>query len=100
MNKAENEMTKELQIDRRNFLRASIAASTVAVTGSAMAQNTKASGTFPGRRLSQIAHDELEFELEEATISRLSDAMKSGELTARSIAEKYLARIEKVDKAG
>jgi amidase len=38
------------------------------------------------------------FELEEATVASLRDAMTSGRLTARAIAEKYLARIEAVDK--
>jgi amidase len=40
------------------------------------------------------------FELEEATIARLQEAMQSGAMTARSIAEKYLARIQDVDKHG
>src|SRR5262245_14258324 len=40
------------------------------------------------------------FELDEKTIAELQEAMKSGGLTARSIAEKYLSRIEAVDKQG
>ncbi len=40
------------------------------------------------------------FELEEATISQLQDGMKSGKWTARSIAAKYLRRIEALDKQG
>jgi amidase len=40
------------------------------------------------------------FELDELTIADLQDAMKSGKFTARSIAEKYLARIEAIDKQG
>jgi amidase len=39
------------------------------------------------------------FELEETTVTDLQVAMQSGKLTARSIAEKYLARIAAVDKA-
>jgi amidase len=38
------------------------------------------------------------FELEEITIQTLQDGMKSGRFTARSIAEKYLERIEKLDR--
>lgn len=38
--------------------------------------------------------------MEEATIAELQGAMKSGKLSARSIAEKYLARIAKMDKGG
>jgi amidase len=40
------------------------------------------------------------FELDEITISELQDGMKSGKYTARSIAEKYLARIDQIDKHG
>jgi amidase len=40
------------------------------------------------------------FELDEITVSALQQAMQSGRLTARSIAEKYLARIEEADKHG
>ena len=40
------------------------------------------------------------FELEEITITELQDGMKSGKHTARSITEKYLARIQAVDKHG
>jgi amidase len=42
----------------------------------------------------------LSFEFDEATIADLQDAMKSGKCTARSIAEKYLARIDQIDKHG
>ena len=38
------------------------------------------------------------FELEEVTIAELQDGMKSGKFTARSLVEKYLARIDEVDK--
>ncbi len=40
------------------------------------------------------------FELEEATIAELQAGMKSGKFTARSLVEKYLARIEEIDKQG
>ena len=39
-------------------------------------------------------------EMEEVTIAELQNAMKSGKMSARSIAEKYLARIAKLDKRG
>jgi amidase len=38
------------------------------------------------------------FELDEITISDLQDGMKSGKFTARSLVEKYSARIEEIDK--
>jgi amidase len=40
------------------------------------------------------------FELEEATIANLQEAMTSGRLTSHAITERYLARIEAVDKRG
>jgi amidase len=40
------------------------------------------------------------FELEETTIAQLQAGMSSGQFTARSLAEKYLKRIDEVDKRG
>jgi amidase len=40
------------------------------------------------------------FEFEEITIAELQESMKSGKHTARSIAEKYLERIDAIDKHG
>src|SRR5262249_34589688 len=40
------------------------------------------------------------FELDEKTIADLQEGMKSGGMTARSIAEKYLSRITAIDKQG
>ncbi|HVI09980.1 MAG TPA: amidase [Candidatus Binatia bacterium] len=38
------------------------------------------------------------FELDEITIAELRDSMKSGRFTARSLVEKYTARLEDIDK--
>jgi amidase len=40
------------------------------------------------------------FELDEITIAELQNGMKTGKLSARSLTEKYLGRIEEVDKQG
>ncbi len=40
------------------------------------------------------------FELDEATIAQLQGMMQEGRTSARSLAEKYLARIEEIDKHG
>ena len=40
------------------------------------------------------------FELDEVTIDDLQEGMKSGKYTARAITEKYLSRIEGIDKSG
>jgi amidase len=46
------------------------------------------------------ASDVKPFELDEITISDLQDGMKSGKFTARSLVEKYSARIAEIDKRG
>jgi len=68
-------------MDRRDLLRYSLLAS-----GAALAR------TF--------AAPQKPFELEEATVTDLQARMKSGEFTAQSLAEKYLARIDEIDKRG
>src|SRR5262245_43726709 len=40
------------------------------------------------------------FEFDEATIAGLLEGMKSDKLSARTIVEKYLARIEAIDRQG
>jgi amidase len=40
------------------------------------------------------------FELDEITIPELQEGMKSGRFTARSLVEKYAARIDEIDKPG
>ena len=64
-------------MDRRTFLRHAAAAAALARAASA-----------------QTAA------LEEMTIGDLSDHMRSGQLSARSLAEQYLARIESIDRSG
>jgi amidase len=80
---------------RRTFLRTT-------VLGGAVATAISVDPVFTRGRGRSASHlDELpSFEFEETTISDLQDAMKSGKVTARSIAEKYLARINEIDKQG
>jgi amidase len=68
-------------MDRRDLLRYSLLTGGTALAG-------------------KIAAAQSTFELEEATVTDLQARMKSGELTARSLAEKYLARIDANDKRG
>ncbi len=82
---------------RREFLRTTLiggvaAAATVAIEPST-ARARENSPAAP-------AADVPSFELDEATTTDLQDAMKSGKYTARSITERYLARIEQIDKQG
>jgi amidase len=67
-------------MDRRAFLTRSL------VIGSAFAGASSASAE--------------PFELEEASLGSLQEMMKAGALTSVSLTEKYLARIEQVDKNG
>ncbi len=78
---------------RRNFLRAGLV-------------TTVASAAYPAlgaaRELDQQSPDVIprEFELDELTIDDLQQAMQSGKYSSRSLTEKYLARIQDIDKGG
>jgi amidase len=79
-------------IDRRKFLRDSLAGS-IAAAACASAPAAHANLLTTAQRTGS-------FELEETTIEALQAAMSSGKHTARSIAQKYLARIEEIDRGG
>jgi amidase len=81
--------------DRRSFLRAALTSGVATLLYPALG----AAREIVSSPLPQPA-DIKRFELEEITIPELQDAMKSGRLTARSLAEKYLARIDEIDKRG
>jgi amidase len=72
--------------DRRDFIRAGAAAGVLAA----------------GLRVSpaEAKAGPVEFDLEETTVADLRRRMESGQDSARSIAEKYLERIEAVDRSG
>ena len=78
---------------RRNFLRASIATS-------------MAAAAYPALGASRVADPPSEsnppssFELDELTLADLQKALQSGQVTSHSLTEKYLARIQEIDKAG
>ena len=65
----------------------------------ALAGAAAAAGTL-GAQPSAQKPAETAFELAEATVDDLQKRMSSGALTARAIAERYLARIEAVDRRG
>jgi amidase len=79
---------------RRNFLQYSGLASVGALSGGRIGLRPRKADAG-GREKAPGS-----FELEEATIAGLQQGMGTGALTARSIAEKYLARIRDIDKAG
>lgn len=79
---------------RRNFLRAGLA-------------TTVATATCPALAAARVADQSpspnvipREFELDELTIDDLQQAMQSGKYSSRGLTEKYLARIQDIDKAG
>jgi amidase len=80
---------------RRDFLQRSALASALAITKPVLA--TAKPDADVGDPLGQYRET---FEFDELTIAELQDGMKSGKLSARSIAGKYLERIEDIDKGG
>ena len=81
-------------MNRRNFIKRT----TVAGAGiTAFGWNPESEKTSPA--LFNYATDD-NFELNEITISELSEGMASGKYTSRQLVELYLNRIETVDKAG
>lgn len=81
---------------RRTFLRYGGIASASVFSNQIFSQRAQMSDSAR----SETPAGSFSFELEEATIAQLQQAMGSGALTARSIAEKYLARIRDIDKRG
>ncbi|MFP2927501.1 amidase [Pyxidicoccus sp. 3LG] len=80
-------------LSRRAFL-GGTAAATALVTMDSHAQAATAAPAS-GKALAATP-----FELEEATVADLQAAMKSGKDTAHGLAERYLARIQALDRAG
>lgn len=78
---------------RRKFLQTTGLVTAFAITHPGLAVTAEHLPEHPVRPMK-------EFELDEFTISDLQEAMRSGKFTARSIAKKYLERIEDVDKSG
>jgi amidase len=86
---------------RREFLRTTLLG-TAAIATAAAAATPLAARKESVRGVNGVIYsaDVPAFELDETTISDLQEAMKSGKLTSRSITEKYLARIDQIDKQG
>ena len=82
---------------RRSFLRGSLLAGTAAsLTGFRPALSAAREVSPPAA----ASVDVKPFELDEITISTLQQGITSGQFTARSLVEKYTARIHEVDKHG
>jgi amidase len=94
-----NRRTAKLASNRRSFLQASFFGG-AAVTLSPLYPALGAARDISSSATSSPAPEVKSFELDEITIADLQDGMKSGKFTARSLAEKYTARIEEIDKQG
>jgi amidase len=80
---------------RRGFLRNTLVSGAGAVLYPALA----AGRVFPAQPLEARAPG-VSSELEEIMVGKLQEQMQTGEFTARSLAEQYLARIDSYDKHG
>ncbi|MGP0019403.1 MAG: amidase [Candidatus Sulfotelmatobacter sp.] len=80
---------------RRRFLQAALSTGGTAALFPALS-----AGRATGAPAKPAAAEVKPFELDEITIPELQDGMKSGRFTARSLVEKYLARIDEIDKHG
>ena len=90
--------TRGLEIPtRRRFLQASVIGGVAtAVAMPLRPLLAKVRENLPPRPPAEV----LSFEFDEITIGDLQDGLKSGKYTAHSIAEKFLARIDQIDKQG
>ena len=93
--KSSKEVSKPVAPSRRRFLTTSVVGGVSAAVLPALA-GARAFAPAPVAAQSEVPS----FELDEITISDLQAGMASGKYTARSIAEKYLARIDQIDKHG
>jgi amidase len=94
MDRIEESKNNDGNLSRRGFVKSGLLGGLAAAALPALAFAEKTVST-PVPRI-----DISPFELEEASISELAEGMASGKYTARSIAEKYLARIEAIDRQG
>jgi amidase len=78
-------------LDRRRFVKGAIAAGAISVTGCGRSQRPELAAPAPSSE---------PFDLEELSISDLQARMLSGKESARSITEKYLRRIDALDRQG
>jgi amidase len=75
---------------RRDFLQATLTAGVAMMAGPGMGSD----------KSKQFVEQPGPFELDEVTVGELAERLRSGKETVRSIAEKYIGRIESVDQGG
>jgi amidase len=87
-------------MNRRAFVVSGVVSGTLALAGTAIPRRADAANVRPVRHGPEAWTAPDDFPLAEITIDRLQQAMQSGQYTARSIAEQYLARIDALDQRG
>jgi amidase len=96
-----NNRRDETTPSRRSFLKVGMLGGAALAAAPLAEQRADASLTArPVPPSAQAAPAIAAFELDEITIAALQDGMKSGKFTARSLTEKYLARIQEIDQRG
>ena len=94
---AKNKLMGKAAASRRTFLRSTVASgASIAVYPALAAARDLSSAAQTPKSFPNVKT----FELDEITIADLQDGMKSGKFTARSLVEKYQARIAEIDKQG
>src|SRR5215475_3247706 len=97
-----NFMTKNSKNpSRRTLLKTGLAAGYTAIASFAVPLRPLVAGVRDRALAPRILSPDVpSFELDEITIAELQAAMTAGKYTARSITEKYLTRIDQIDKQG
>ncbi len=87
---------------RRAFLRAGAVATAASAVYPALASARVVDSTLAASVAESSRKDDFkkDFELDEITIDGVQAAFQSGQHSSRSLTEKYLARIQEIDKAG
>ena len=85
-------------VSRRTFLRAGLAGGATFLGAGTDVAARPPDSPQPGERPAR--HDAPPFDLEELSIADLQSRMVAGEDTARSLVERYTARIEALDREG
>jgi amidase len=83
---------------RRRFLRAGVTATVATAAYPALGSARVLDSTSPATAVAR--NFEKDFALDEITIDDLQKSFQSGQHSSRSVTEKYLARIQEIDKAG
>jgi len=102
MGKSTKSSSRQPVSSRRFFLQTTLIGGTAATLTPiyAASEAARVASPKPAGTIAPKAADVKEFELAEITIPELQDGMKSGKFTAHALAEKYLARIDELDKRG